>query len=148
MADNNKPNCLKNKISTKRVMMSGAEVLCSTLRQTTHNDAHLVLLTNGGIISGIPASAEEYLSEEFTTPTENINEHKVNLFSLGKLRYTQIQEMEKKEPELEVIDNGSYICLKDATYKTGDISYNFGEIIVFADQIQGLALSDRNILAN
>ena len=140
------PECLKKRTSLKRVTINSGEILCRVLTKEIAKNggnqcAKLILIVNGGIIKGTPVDAEEYSIRDPVTFDENKNGTKVNLFSVGIARLESLKEYEKEIPDLDIIGDGSYLCLRDASLTIGQVTTVFPELIVFSDQIAGFALT-------
>lgn len=134
------PECFKYRVSPKRLMLLSGEDICKSLTESNIENginevAKLILLVNGGIIKGIPASEEEY---DVRTLAEI--DGKVNLFYTGQMRNQSLVELEK-ENDINLVGTGSYICLKDATFTTGQLTINVPELIVFSEVVVGFSIS-------
>gem|GEM_PF-6451704 len=88
----------------------------------------MVLLTSGGIIPGTPASSKEYSTKDVLTD-QGENSAKINLFSLGTFRNVLLKQLEDEKPDINIIDNGSYIFLKDVAFKVGANHTVFQELV-------------------
>jgi hypothetical protein len=145
MAELEFPKCISNQISQKRMMISIAEDMCTVTNETaqkdnTHQIAKLIIVTQSGIIKGIPASDEEYNNKEIVKVSGE-HEATLNLFAIGNQKNLDLIECEKKNSNLTIMDNSSYINLNNANFiNLNNVTFHFNSLTVFVDQILGYSI--------
>jgi len=143
------PKIVENRVSLKSMTLSALNSCISVLNDLAEqNNLRVVLLTPSGIIKGkIVPVVEIVEGNEFLKQISPENSSfEADISFVYALRQKTLIEWEKENPNLQVVDNGAFINLKDVELtspSTPGIKNNFSQLIVFVDQIVGFSLTNQ-----
>lgn len=137
-----------NRLSLKSFTINQVALLIDQAKEYGDNDFQILLLTSYGFIKGdlLENAAEDEL---LMANQESSNQLTIDLSSLTPMRANLIKGMKEKEPDLEIVDNGATLNLKNVEIYKNDLSnpvLRTNQMIVFANDVISVSLAPRDYL--
>ncbi|KXS37990.1 MAG: hypothetical protein AWU54_2252 [Candidatus Frackibacter sp. T328-2] len=151
---------LKNKVSPKTITLDALkslidifngneETLPSELEESfldeegeAINNFKAILLTPVAQIEGDIVN----INPKFTVESENNNKLSIDLSGVLQLRNSRIKALEEQNGDLKFMDSGAFISVKNAKLSplsNPDVTHNYPQLILFADQIIGFTINNK-----
>jgi hypothetical protein len=160
MFDQDLPNCLKNRVSAKRISLAALESMIKAIKQQDHDSQPQIgLLTAAGIIVGEPVDIaiekDDFVKMKQTSENPDGTKRIALSVDISYVAYQGRNEILKNAEEKgylpEIIDNGAFLNLKNVSlrpFSNMRDNINFEQLLVFVDQIIAFCLVDRQSYEN
>ncbi len=145
--NNGMPECIKGRYSLKATTINSLGLLAKYFNENENgNDYQILLLTPYGFIKGDIENIASH--DNFITKTDIPNKYDVDLSIVYQYRNDALKDAEKDKENINLIDNGAIINLKNVTVYKDNLKepiLTTNQMIVFADQIVSFSLCPRNL---
>lgn len=139
-----------NRISLKSLTINQIGLLAEQIKEMGDRDYQVLLLTPYGFIKG-DLLENASMEKVITSDPDQANQASIDLSAFTSMRAEHVNELKEENPDLEIVDNGATLNLKNVEVYKDQISdpvLTLSQMLVFANEVIGVSLIPRDHLQN